>query len=65
MDYLDAEDINEEAARRDVKQKTGPDGIEIVDQLSGAVHIDKLQKKEIVVLRDNDGHRDLEITELP
>lgn len=65
MDYLDAEDINEEAARRDVKQKTGPDGIEIVDQLSGAVHIDKLQKKEIVVLRDNDGHFDLEITELP
>ena len=65
MDYLDAEDINEEAARRDVKQKTGPDGIEIVDQLSGAVHIDKLQKKEIVVLRDNDGHLDLEITELP
>ncbi|HCO26154.1 MAG: hypothetical protein CME31_26755 [Gimesia sp.] len=65
MDYLDAEDINEEAARRDVQQKTGPDGIEIVDQLSGAVHIDKLQKKEIVVLRDNDGHFDLEITELP
>tara|TARA_R110000868_G_scaffold411781_1_gene710242 strand:- start:57554 stop:58693 length:1140 start_codon:yes stop_codon:yes gene_type:complete len=65
MDYLDAEDINEEAARRDIKQKTGPDGIEIVEQLSGAVHIDKLQKKEIVVLRDNDGHFDLEITELP
>lgn len=65
MDYLDAEDVNEEAACRDVKQKTGPNGIEIVDQLSGAVHIDKLQKKEIVVLRDNDGHLDLEITELP
>lgn len=65
MDYLDAEDVNEEAARRDVKQKSGPDGIEIVEQLSGAVHIDKLQKKEIVVLRDNNGHLDLEITELP
>ncbi|QDT87263.1 hypothetical protein [Gimesia chilikensis] len=65
MDYLEAEDINEEAARRDVKQKQGPNGIEIVDQLSGAVHIDKLQKKEIVVLRDNDGHLDLEIAELP
>lgn len=65
MDYLDAENINEEAARRNVKQKQGPDGIEIVDQLSGAVHIDKLQKKEIVVLRDNEGHLDLEIAELP
>ena len=65
MDYLDAEDINEEAARRDVKQKQGPNGIEIVDQLFGAVHIDKLQKKEIVVLRDNAGHLDLEIAELP
>ena len=65
MDYLDAEEVNEKAARRNVKQKTGPDGIEIVEQLSGAVHIDKLQKKEIVVLRDNEGHLDLEITELP
>jgi len=65
MDYLDAEKTNEEAARRNVKQKQGPDGIEIVDQLSGAVHIDKLQKKEIVVLRDNEGHLDLEISQLP
>ncbi|WP_298868975.1 hypothetical protein [uncultured Gimesia sp.] len=65
MDYLDAENTNEEAARRNVKQKEGPDGIEIVDQLSGAVHIDKLQKKEIVVLRDNEGHLDLEIAKLP
>ncbi|MCH9655086.1 MAG: hypothetical protein K0U86_04530 [Planctomycetes bacterium] len=65
MDYLDAENTNEEAARRNVKQKQGPDGIEIVDQLSGAVHIDKLQKKEIVVLRDNEGHLDLEISQLP
>lgn len=65
MDYLDAESTNEEAARRNVKQKAGPDGIEIVDQLSGAVHIDKLQKKEIVVLRDNEGHLDLEIAKLP
>ena len=65
MDYLDAEATNEEAVRRNVKQKQGPDGIEIVDQLSGAVHIDKLQKKEIVVLRDNEGHLDLEIAELP
>ncbi len=65
MDYLEAEDVNEEAARRNVKQKTGPNGIEIVDQLAGAVHIDKLEKKEIVVLRDNDGHLDLEISQLP
>lgn len=65
MDYLEAEDVNEEAARRNVKQKSGPNGIEIVDQLAGAVHIDKLEKKEIVVLRDNDGHLDLEISQLP
>lgn len=65
MDYLEAEDVNEKAARRNVKQEKGPDGIEIVDQLAGAVHIDKLQKKEIVVLRDNDGHLDLEISQLP
>ncbi|MFH1300524.1 MAG: hypothetical protein ABIK07_05645 [Planctomycetota bacterium] len=65
MDYLDAENVNEEAARRDVKQTKGPDGIEIVEQLSGAVHIDKLDKKEIVVLRDNEGHLDLEIAQLP
>ncbi|QDU08247.1 hypothetical protein [Gimesia aquarii] len=65
MDYLEAEDVNEDAVRRNVKQKSGPDGIEIVDQLAGAVHIDKLDKKEIVVLRDNDGHLDLEISQLP
>ncbi|QDT95515.1 hypothetical protein [Gimesia aquarii] len=65
MDYLEAEDVNEDAVRRNVKKKSGPDGIEIVDQLAGAVHIDKLDKKEIVVLRDNDGHLDLEISQLP
>lgn len=66
MDYLEAEDINEKAVQRDVKQNKGPEGIEIVDQLFGAVHIDKLGKKEIVVLRDNnDEHFDLEISQLP
>lgn len=65
MDYLDAEDVNEKAVRRNVKQNKGPEGIEIVDQLAGAVHIDKLEKKEIVVLRDNEGHLDLEISQLP
>ncbi len=65
MDYLNAKEINEKAVRRNVKKPKGPDGIEIVDILAGAVHIDKLGGKEIVVLRDNKDHLDLEIATLP
>jgi len=65
MDYLSAKNTNEDATRRDVKKEKGPDGIEIVDALSGAVHIDKLSNEEIVVLRDDDGRLDLELARLP
>lgn len=68
MDYLDAkapEQTNENAARRNEKQAKGPDGIEIVDALFGAVQVDKLSDTEAVVLRDNEGTLSLEVARLP
>ena len=65
MSYLGSEKTNEEAARRDVSSKAGPDGIEVVDQLYFAKHVDKLSDTEMVILRDNKGHLDLEISPLP
>lgn len=65
MKYLDAEEINELAVRRNVKEKKGPQGIEIMDALFGAVHVDKLSNDEMVVLRDADGKLDLELAPLP
>lgn len=68
MDYLDAkapDKTNENAARRDEKQHEGPQGIEIVDALFGAVQVDKLSNTEAVVLRDTEGTLSLEITALP
>ena len=40
-------------------------GIEVVEQLFFAKHVDKLSDTEMVVLRDNKGHLDLEISPLP
>lgn len=68
MAYLDRsapEQINEAAARRDVKQKSGPEGIEILDSLSGAVHIDKLDDATMMVLREDGEKLRLELTALP
>jgi len=68
MDYLDAkapEKTNENAARRDEKESKGPDGIEIVESLFGAVQVDKLSDTEVVVLRDTDGTLSLEVAALP
>lgn len=67
MDYINgAEDkANEKATWRDVKAKTGPEGIEIVDALFGAVQVDKLDNESAVVLRDTDGKLSLEVIELP
>lgn len=68
MDYLDEkapDKTNENAARRDEKQAKGPDGIEIVDALFGAVQVDKLSNTEAVVLRDNEGTLSLEVAALP
>lgn len=68
MDYLDAQapdKTNENAARRDEKEHAGPQGIEIVDALFGAVQVDKLSNTEAVVLRDNEGTLSLEVAALP
>lgn len=67
-DYLDRsepEQINEKAARRDVKTTTGPAGIEILDSLSGAVQISKLSDRTMVVLRENGDKLRLESAPLP
>ncbi len=66
MDYINAvEDINEKATWRDVKEKRGPDGIEIVDVLFGAVQVDKFGEREMAVIRDTDGRLSLEVAALP
>jgi len=57
--------INQKAVRRDVKQPKGPEGIEIVDSLFGAVHVDKLSNTEVVVLREQGTALTLEIAPLP
>ena len=68
MDYLthnEPENTNEKAAWRDVKSKSGPEGIEIVDALFGARHIDKLNNDQMVVLRENGDKLSLELAPLP
>lgn len=57
--YLDAkqpEEINENAARRNVQAPKGPDaqGIEVVEELFGAVIVSQLDNAEVVVLRETD-----------
>lgn len=68
VDFLtenDASKINEKAARRNVKEKSGPAGMEIVDGLFGAVEVDKLSDRDMVVLRENGEHFNLEVAPLP
>ncbi len=67
MDYINAAEdkANEKATWRDVKAKTGPEGIEIVDALFGAVQVDKIDDQSAVVLRDTEGKLSLEVIELP
>ena len=65
MSYLQADKTNEEAARRVVTEKSGPNGIEVVDALFFAKHVAKLNNDEMVILRDNEGALDLEVTKLP
>ena len=60
--------MNEEAARRDVKQKAGPNGIEVLEALSGAMEVGKLSNDDMVVLRavnDDEQKLRLEIAPLP
>jgi hypothetical protein len=68
MAYLDRsspDQTNEKAARRDVKQASGPEGIEILEALSGAVQISKLNDRTMVVLRENGTKFDLASVALP
>lgn len=66
MDYVNAvEEVNEKAVWRDVKEKQGPEGIEILDALFGAVQVDRLDDREMVVLREQDGRFSLEVAALP
>ena len=65
MDYLSSDATNENAPTRDVTKKSGPEGIEIVDALFGAIEVDKLNDNEMVVLRDADGELGLEVARLP
>ena len=60
LKYLGATETNEKAARRVVKQKKGPEGVEVVDILFGVKHIDQFDNDKVVVLRDNKGQLDLE-----
>lgn len=59
------EQINEKAARRNVKADKGPEGIEVMASLQGAVHIDKLSDTSMVVLRESGDKLKLEAVPLP
>ncbi len=71
MEYLDAdepEDTNENAIRRNVNAPSGPDakGIEVIDELFGAVHVSQLDNAEVIVLRETEsGTHTLELVTLP
>lgn len=75
MAYLDAdspENTNEKAARRDVNAPSGPDakGIEVVEELFGAVIVSQLENAEVVVMRETDPSKEdaphaVELVSLP
>jgi len=65
MSYLTSSKVNADAARRDVSKQAGPVGIEVVEALFYARHVAKLNNREMVILRDNEGALDLEVKELP
>lgn len=57
--------VNKNAIRRDTTKPKGPDGVEIVDALFGAVQVDKHSDAEAVVLREKEGKLTLELVPLP
>ena len=65
LDYLQAKDVNEKAARRIVDKPNGPSGMEVVPTLFGVTQIDQFDNDAVVVLRDNKGGLDLEPIVLP
>lgn len=59
LEYLDADEpdeINENAARRNANAPNGPDakGMEVVEELFGAVIVSQLENEKVVVLREVD-----------
>lgn len=57
LEYLDADEpdeINENAARRNVSSPSGPEakGMEVVEELFGAVIVSQLENEKVVVLRE-------------
>jgi len=56
---------NENGVRRDVKSAKGPEGIEILEALSGATQVSKLSDSEMVALREGGDKLRLEIVALP
>ncbi|HSI65524.1 MAG TPA: hypothetical protein VLE43_20525 [Candidatus Saccharimonadia bacterium] len=59
------DEVNEKALRRNVKEPTQTPGIEILDSLSGAVQIDRLDDARMVVLREDGNKLKLEVAALP
>jgi hypothetical protein len=57
--------VNEKALRRNIKDPSQTPGIEILDALSGAVQIDRLDDARMVVLREDGGKLKLEVAALP
>jgi hypothetical protein len=68
MRHLAADEkVNEDAVRRNTKVDKDPQGIEVIDVLSGAVQVAKVNDEQAVVLRnvnDEDRYR-LELVKLP
>lgn len=72
VSYLGAEEdeeINEAAARRNERFPTGPEarGIEVVEELFGAVLVSQLENDEVVILRETDNEKlhHLEVAKMP
>lgn len=63
LEYLDASDpaeTNENAPRRNTKAASGPDakGIEVVEELFGAVIVSQLENDEVVILKESEEGKD-------
>lgn len=75
LEYLDADEpdeINENAARRNVNASSGPDakGMEVVEELFGAVFVSQLENEKVIVFREVDPSGDgtahnVELVSLP
>lgn len=74
LDYLDADSpdqVNENAVRRNVKAPSGPEakGIEVIEELFGAVIVSQLDNAEVIVLREgeegDEGPHAVELVTLP